>query len=123
MFDISTSNVRWRPAKIGAAPADRGYITALTNDQPIGKHVTLKDGIAKKRRRSDNGRFIAKTVRCENLEGLGKILRSLRPTQAIVNGFVPGTECLDQFRIVTEAYLREITDTPSAPIPCRPVWK
>jgi len=113
MFDINTSNVRWRLAKIGAAPIDRGYITVLTSDQPIGKRITIEDGIAKKHRRSDNGQFIAKAVRCENLEGLGKILRSLKPTQAIVNGIVPSTECLDQFRIVTEAYLREITDTPT----------
>ena len=113
MFDTNTSDVRWRPAKIGAAPTDQGYITVVTSDQPIGKHVTIKDGIAKKHRRSDSGQFIAKTVRCENLVGLGKILRSLKSTQAIVNGFVPGTENLDQFRIVTEAALREITDTPT----------
>lgn len=111
MFDINTASTKWRRAKIGDAPSDRGYITKVTSDQSIGKKLVLVDGFPKKSRLKDSGRFIAKTVRCEDLEDLANVRKSLTSRQALIIGFVPGTEELCDFRIVTEKDLRLVTGT------------
>jgi hypothetical protein len=113
MSKNTISEANWRLAKIDNPPTHRGHITVVTSKRPIGKKIAYDGDNLTKNRIKDDGRFIAKTVQCENLKELGNIQRLLKPTQAIINSFVPGTEHLRQFRILTESDLRKLTNTPA----------
>ena len=102
----------WSPATLARTATDRGYLTIVTGSKPIGKQLFLTDGVPGKKRLADTGRYEAQTVRCQDLQALKVILQSLGPRQAIINGFVPGTEDLGSFRIIPERELRTITCTP-----------
>ncbi len=112
MLDISTIASDWRPAELPKPAKDRKYVTLVSSDQPIGKKFFESvDGFQKERLR-ESGRYRARTIRCKNLSRLEKRLRRLKKHQAIINGFVPGTENGKPFYIETEKNLREITGTP-----------
>lgn len=112
MRDITTIVSDWRLAEISKPPADRGYITVVSSDQNIGKRFSASSAGFKKERMGDSGRYRARTLRCRNLARLKKIIGRLSRRQALINGFVPGTEDGKPFYIDTEKNLRALTDAP-----------
>ncbi|MHC4705580.1 MAG: hypothetical protein ACYS8I_00640 [Planctomycetota bacterium] len=112
MLDITTIASDWRLADIPNPPKERGYITVVSSDRPIGKRFFVSDDGPEKKPLGESGRYRAKTIRCRHLSRFEKILRGLKKNQALINGFVPGTENGKPFYIDTEKNLRTFTAIP-----------